>query len=203
MASSIVDVAEWDFCEQSSLASSVVDVSKIAELEDDIHCDNLSAVSSWYDVGSPGNMEWPSEENSSMEVLSLASLQEAAVVTEICIDTIEHVVSEGQDAVVCKTSDPLQHELKTWLSVASGAVSCAKPSITSRREFIPPRVGHPVPPKKRVLVADLDDQMFEDQDGRGYARRRNQCKWPYVQKNELAGIAGDLKGGDHNKRLGA
>jgi len=59
MASCTVDVAKmigleaWDFSEQSSIASSVVDVSKIAEQEDDVHFDNLSAVSSWFDVGSP------------------------------------------------------------------------------------------------------------------------------------------------------
>lgn len=209
MASSIIDVAEmidweaWDFCEQSSIASSVVDVSKIADLEDDVHCDNLSAMSSWFDVGSPGKMEWLSEENSCTEVSSLASWQEAAVVTEICTDTTEQAVSEEPHAVARQTSDPMQRELKTWLSVASAALSCAKPSSTSRPgEFIPLRVSHPVHPKKRILVADLDDEMFEDQDGRGYARRRNQCKWPYVHKSELAGIAGDLKGGDHNKRLG-
>merc|ERR1712107_188110 len=126
MESSIIDVAEmidleaWDFCEQSSIASSVVDVSKIADLEDDVHCDNLSAMSSWFDVGSPGNMEWLSEENSCTEVFSLASWQEAAV-----------AVSEKPHAVARQTSDPVQRELKTWLSVASAALSCAKPSSTS------------------------------------------------------------------------
>merc|ERR1712007_66282 len=153
--------------------------------------------------GSPGNMEWPSEANSCVEVSSVVSCQEAAMITEIGTDTTEHVVSEEPNAVARQTSDAMQCELKTWLSVASGAVSYAKPSITNRPgEFIPPRVSHPVPPKKKVLTADIDDEIFEDQDGRGYARRRNQCKWPYVQKNELAGTAGDLKGGDHNKRLG-
>merc|ERR1712107_647222 len=105
MASSIIDVAKmidleaWDFCEQSSIASSVFDVSKIAEVEDDVRCDNLSAVSSWFDVGSPRNVEWPSEENSCVEVSSLASWQESAVVTEIRTDTAEHVVSEEPNAV--------------------------------------------------------------------------------------------------------
>jgi len=177
-------MASWDFCEQSSIASSVVDVSKIAELEDDVHFDNLSAVSSWLDVGSPEDMEWPSEANSCVEV------------------STEHVVSEETNAVARQTSDAMQRELKTWLSVASGAVNYVNPSATNRPgEFIPPRVSHPKTPKfKKVLVADLDDEIFEDQDGRGYARRRNQCKWPYVQKNELAGIEGALKGGDRNKR---
>merc|ERR1712007_275349 len=145
--------------------------------------------------GSPGNMEWPSEANSCVEVSSVVSCQEAAMITEIGTDTTEHVVSEEPNAVARQTSDAMQCELKTWLSVASGAVSYAKPSITNRPgEFIPPRVSHPVPPKKKVLTADIDDEIFEDQDGRGYARRRNQCKWPYVQKKRIGRYCRGPKG---------
>lgn len=182
IASSMVDVAKiadleesWQPFQQPCMTSSTVDVAKMADLEAENNFDNVSIASSWLDVGSVANINAASEPIFCVETSSMSSWLEISESTDI-VETME--ITSSEDLGAC--SSPKQGECVAsnipiggtrWSSVVSAVGTRAKLNTPNRAGVVvPPLVRRPVLPKAKVDAAGPDGELFDDQDGRGCAR---------------------------------